>query len=156
MPGAGSFPAGSGPCGLDPLSPPPPPRSVTPPAALRFDGQSQDLLLDSSGHYLAIHPIDQQVALALLIGLGTIGSAPTVGAAFRQITRITNATQTQATNMARAALAALVSAKKIQITDITVEVSLPQGATLIAVTYLNLVTSKTPTFTAPQGTFTGL
>jgi hypothetical protein len=152
---AGTFPAGIGPCGLDPLPDPLPARDVSPPVALRFDGATQDFPLDANGRYLSIHPVDQQVALALLIGLGTLPSVPTVGAAFRQITRITNATETQAANMARAALAKLVAAKEVQIVTIDVEVRLPQGSTSIAVTYLNLVTSKKKTFSLPQGTFTG-
>lgn len=154
--GAGDFPAGFGPCGMDPLPPPVPPRAVTPPAALRFDGATKDFLLDAEGHYLAIHPVDQAVALALLVGLGTAPSAPAVGAAFRQIKRITPSTKVQATNMATAALAALVRAGKVGVLSIAVEVRLPQGATLIAVTYQNLLTKKTPTFSLPSGSFTGL
>lgn len=154
--GAGNFPAGFGPCGMDPLPPPVPPRSVTPPAALRFDGASKDFLLDAEGHYLAIHPVDQAVAIALLVGLGTVTSAPGVGAAFRQIKRITPSTKTQAEDMARSALAKLTRAKKIQILDIEVEVQLPQGAVRVAVSYANLVTQKTPTFSLPSGSFTGL
>jgi hypothetical protein len=154
--GAGNYPAGAGHCGLDPLPPPVPPRDVSPPAALRFDGASKDFLLDANGHYYAIHPVDQQVALVLLVGLGTIASAPTVGAAFRRIQRITSSTQSQATDMANAALRKLVTAQKVAIVAIDVEISLPQGATLIAVTYQNLVTGTTPTFSLPSGNFTGL
>jgi len=151
--GAGNFPAGFGPAGLDPLPDPVPPRSVTPPAALRYDGATKDFPLDANGHYLGIHPVDQAVALALLIGLGTISSARNTGAAFRQIKRITPSTVAQATDMANAALKDLVRAKKIEILDISVETRVPPGATLVAVSYTNLVTKKRATITTPSKPF---
>lgn len=155
--GAGSFPAGLGLCGLDPLPNPVPPRSVTFPVALQYDGQSKDFLLDANGEYLSIHPVDQAVALALILGLGTISSAPSAGAAFRQIKRITNTTPKQAEDMVRAALRDLVNAKKISIVTINVETRMTQGSTLIDVTYVNLVTKKSPTtISLPSGQFTGL
>ncbi len=140
--GAGMFPAGSGPSGLDPLAPPSPPRSVTPPAALYFDGQTQGFPLDAQGHYVGIHPVDQAVALALIVRLGTLGSVPGLGAGFRNIRKITTSTGTQATDMARIALASIVQAGDIMILDIQVETR-RTGAVLIAVSYKNL--RKIPT-----------
>ena len=153
--GAGSFPAGFGPTGLDPLPPPPRARDVTPPAALWFDGATQDFLLDrSTGLYVPLHPVDQRVALALLVNLGSLSGAPAVGAAFRSITRITPSTKTEVVSDATNALLPLVQQRLIRVDDIAVEVYVI-GGFACAVSYTNLVTQKTPTFTAPQGTFTG-
>lgn len=158
MHGAGSFPAGFGPAGVDPLPVPfgtAPPRSVVPPAALWFDGATQDFLLDpTTGLYVPLHPVDQQVALALLVNLGSVSSATGVGAAFRSITRITPSTKTQVTRAASNALASLVQARLVQVDDIAVSL-LAFGGFAVAVSYENLVTRKSPTFMAPQGTFTG-
>lgn len=155
MPGAGGFPAGFGPAGVDPLPPPTPPRRVVPPPALWFDGATKDFLLDTStGLYVPLHPVDQEVALALLINLGSISSATSVGASFRSIKRITPSTKTQATRAAQDALVQLVQQRLIQIDQIEIDVY-TIGGFAVAVSYENLVTKKTPTFTAPQGTFTG-
>lgn len=138
--GAGNFPAGMGPQGLDPLPPPSPPRDVTIPAALYFDGRTQGFPLDAAGHYVGIHPVDQATALALIVRLGTLASAPTTGAGFRNIHKITKAAANTATSMAHAALASLVQAQDIQILSIQVETKRTQGAILIAVSYRNLRT----------------
>lgn len=153
--GAGSRRAGFGPSGVDPLPPPVPPRNVTPPAALWFDGATQDFLLDPvTGLYVPLNPVDQKVALALLVNLGSISSAPAVGASFRQIRRITYSTKTEATRAANDALVSLVTAGQIQIVGIVVDLY-TFGGFAVAVTYTNLTTKRTPTFTAPTGTFTG-
>ena len=155
MPGAGGSPAGLSPAGVDPLPPPVPPRFVVPPAALWFDGATKDFLLDpSTGLYVPLNPVDQQVALALLVNLGSISSATNVGAAFRSIVRITPSTKTEAVAFANNALVALVSRGFITISDIAVDVY-ALGGFAVAVSYVNQTTGKTPTFSAPQGTFTG-
>lgn len=141
--GAGNFPAGAGPAGLDPLPPPSPPRDVSPPAALYFDGRTQGFPLDAQGRYVGIHPVDQAVALALIVRLGTLGAVPEQGAAFRDIRKITPSTGTQATDMARIALAAIVQRGDITILDIQVETRRTMGAVLIAVSYKNLRTIPT-------------
>jgi len=157
--GAGAFPAGVGPAGADPLPVPfgaTPPRNRTPPAALLFDGASQDFLLDpATGLYREINPVDQQVALALLVNLGSITSAPEVGAPFRSILRITPSTKTEATRMAQDALADLVQQQLIQVVTVEVDVYF-EGGFAVAVQYRNLVTQQTPTFSLPQGSFTGM
>lgn len=140
--GLGDFPCGGSPCGHDALPPPVPPRTTQPPVALRYDGATKDFLKDDSGRYLEVHPVDQEVALALCVGLGTLPSVPGAGAAFRKIKRITNSTPNLASDMAKAALSDLVRAGKIQIQSIAAETRVPPGATLIAVTYVNLVTKK--------------
>jgi hypothetical protein len=154
--GLGDFPAGEGLGGLDPIPLVLGPNGLTAPVALRYDGATKDFLLDANGHYLGIHPVDQQVALALICGLGTMPAAPKVGAAFRQIKRITPSTPKQAEDMARTALSSLVSGGLIKIVAIEVETTALQGAVLIAVTYVNMLTQKRPTFSLPSASFTGL
>jgi hypothetical protein len=153
---AGGFPAGFGPAGLDPLPSSVPPRTITPPAALWFDGASQDYLYDpATGLYLELNPIDQQVALALCLNLGSIASASGAGAGFRSIQRITRSTKTEVERDANDALLSLVQRRVIQIDSIAVDLYV-LGGFAVAVTYENLTTKKKPTFTAPQGSFTGL
>lgn len=139
--GAGTFPAGQGGAGLDPLPTFPQPLTPRATAALYFDGATADFPLDANGYYLGIDPIDQEVALALLIRLGTLSSVPELGAAFRTIRKITPQTVAIATDMANTALADLVSAKQIEIVNIDVQTRpRPTGAVLIAVAYKNLTT----------------
>lgn len=137
--GAGSSCAGAWNAGCDPVAPPSPPRNVRPPAALYFDGATQDFPLDSEGHYEGIDPVDQAVALSLILRLGTVGSVPGIGAAFRSIRRITPATKTTVIAMARDAIRARVQAQDIQIRAVDVEIlTRPAGAILVAVSYVNL------------------
>lgn len=137
--GAGSFAAGLGLAGLDPLPPANPPRNVSPPAALYFDGASRGFPLDAQGHYLGIHPVDQAVAVALIVSLGSLSSAPEVGAAFTSIKRVGPSTVATATDYANRALATLVQAKKIQILGIVVTTP-TRGSIVVTVSYVNLIT----------------
>lgn len=137
--GAGSFAAGLGLAGLDPLPPQNQPRNVSPPAALYFDGASKGFPLDSNGHYLSIHPVDQAVALALLVKLGSLASAPEMGAAFASITKILPSTVATATGYANTALQTFVTNQQIKILDIAVTTGSPKGSFSVTVTYINLI-----------------
>lgn len=145
-------PAGMGPAGLDPVMPLPPiPAPTSPnlpgqaPVALRFDGATQDYLLDANGYYLGIDPVDQMVALALIPRQGTLGSVPELGATFWKIKRLGPSTVTDATNAANAALASLVQSGQIAVLSIQVQVVRKPGRLLIAVTYKNLTKRPVPT-----------
>ena len=139
--GAGSASAGATPAGIDPVAAPPPARDVKPPTALYYDGATRSFPLDADGHYQGIHPVDQAVALALILSLGTITSAPGAGAGFRQVKRITSATKKQVEDMARAALRPRVVAQDIKVLSILVETKgRPTGGFAVAVNYVNLRT----------------
>ncbi len=140
--GLGSYGAGMGPAGEDPLAAASAPRSVTPPAALWFDGATRDFLLDSQGRYLGIHPVDQRAALALLIAYGTISSAPTTGNKVRRIQKIIRSTPDQVRDYVSQCLDSLIRAGDIVVRDVQVETNRLVGSITLAVSYTNLRTSK--------------
>ncbi len=139
--GAGDDPAGDGLAGEDALVSSGPPRSVTPPVALRFDGATADYPLDSEGRYVSIHPVDQRVALALIPRLGTVASVPELGNGLRSIRKITRATPNEARSHVDRALASLIRAGDIRLLSVAVETHPRTGAILCAVSYTNLRTS---------------
>lgn len=150
--GAGGCPAGSEPCSEYILPAYDPARIVSPPSALLFDGATADNPLLTSGQYASIHPVDQAVALALLVRSGTLASAPNVGARFREIRKIIATTPAQATDFARQALATLVAAKSIAVLSIVVEANQSSGSFVIVVNYRNLRTGiKQPARTVING-----
>lgn len=136
--GIGWFAAGYGPAGYDPVIPPGAPRNVRPPDALKLDGPTKDFLLDENGFYQNIHPVDQQVALAMLVSRGAIAAVPELGNQLRTVRRVSQTVaETLARNFVREALADLVSASSISIEEIRIDVSVP-GRLFVEVFYLNL------------------
>lgn len=136
--GLGWFPAGIGPAGYDPVVPPDAPRNVRPPAALRLDGASRDFVLRPDGFYEESHPVDQKVALALVVSRGAIASVPGIGNRLRTIRRTTRVVaETLARQYIREALADLISGKSIEIESIVVDAAVP-GRLLFSVVYRNL------------------
>ena len=85
MSGAGSGVAGAGLAGKSaPASLAP--RDVRPPRALYFDGASRDMLLvTATGLYRSLHPVDQKMAMALVLRRGSIPVAPDLGSTFHEI-----------------------------------------------------------------------
>lgn len=120
MPGAGSFPAGTGPAGAVPIAKSPP-KSVVANGAIRYEGSTRGWVRAEDGQYVKLHPIEQAVALAMCTRKGSLKSAPQVGNTLSQIEylgapdigadvedRVRNANP----------LAALVAAGDIEITKI--------------------------------------
>lgn len=68
-----------------------PPRDARLPRALVFDGRTRTFLLGDDGRYLDGHPVDQEVALALLIEFGSITSAPSTGTTIRRVQYLSGA-----------------------------------------------------------------
>ena len=137
--GAGEFDGGLGLAGEDPLPELTAARNVTPPAALWFDGATADFLLDpANGLYLSLHPVDQQVALALCIRQNTLGSAPEVGNLLRTIRKLGATTAAAADTMVRNALSSLILNHDIDLRKVEVQTRTPQGQLLVAVSYHNL------------------
>ena len=146
MPGASSYPAGSAPAGASPLAPANIPRGVVYPKAIQFDGATGDYLLDDNGRYVECHPVTQRVVLKLLVKLGSIGSAPTQGAAFKNIVRGTPAQRTnQVQQIVKDTLKDDIAAGDIKLVEIDVDTSTP-SATITAVYFVNL--RENPTGTA--------
>lgn len=120
------------------------PRTVRPPVALMYDGATAANPMDpATGLYLEVHPVDQQVELALLITQGKISSAPNVGNKLRTIKKISISTPAQARDFVRQALATLVSAKAIKILSIEVKATARTGALAVVVNYTNLRSGRT-------------
>lgn len=94
--GAGTSPAGMGPAGFEPVVVPAdtPPSGLTPvqfyaqargvktPLVLLYDPSVQGFVQNTDGTFQGVHPIDQELALAVFIPYGSIPSAPTVGSKF--------------------------------------------------------------------------
>ena len=76
--GAGSFPAGSGPAGFDPIAEGVPVNVLTP-QALRYEGSSRDWALADDGNYRAVHWVEQAFAIGCLTRRGSNKSSPDVG-----------------------------------------------------------------------------
>lgn len=136
--GAGEFDAGEGLAGEDPVPAFAQPRNVTPPVALLLDGRTLDFPLDTTGLYRSVHPVDQEVALALMAKFGTIAGAPDTGNKLRLIRKLGPRTKAEATNIVNEAIGALIAANDIKLLDLTIETRTPQGALLVAVSYQNL------------------
>lgn len=138
MSGAGSYGAGMGPAGFDPVADPSAPRRVTPPRALLFQLNGFDFPLDDDGLYQAVHPVDQWVALQVGVSLGAIGTSATAGNRLRRITHVgAPSTQREVEDAIRIALAAKVNDGSIRIDAIEYEAK-SFGGFKVALTYTNL------------------
>lgn len=86
MSGAGSGVAGAGLAGGSGASSSLAASDVRPPRALYFDGASRDMLLiTATGLYRSLHPVDQKMAMALVLRRGSIPVAPDLGSTFHEI-----------------------------------------------------------------------
>lgn len=139
--GAGQFPAGEELAGEDAVPALSPPRAVTTPAAILFNGAIFPYL--PSGLLAPLDPVDQQAALALLVRFGTLASVPTLGSKFRQIRKVDRRTPAQVADMVNETLADLLARRAITLRSVKVETSRAAGRVLLAVEYLNLRLSPT-------------
>lgn len=86
MSGAGTGGAGEEEAGWDGISPVGPPRNVTPPRALYFDGRTRDFfLITATGLYKNLHPVDQKMAMAQVLRRGSVPADPDLGSTLHQI-----------------------------------------------------------------------
>lgn len=138
--GAGQFEAGQELAGEDGLPALSPPRNVTPPAAILFNGATFTFPFTAAGLLTPLDPTDQKVALALLVRRGTLAAVPAMGATFREIRKIDRYTPAKVTDAVNRALADLVASKAISILSITVETQRLNGRIVLAVSYRNLRT----------------
>jgi len=85
MPGAGSFSAGSGPAGSDPVITSDP-RAPIRTGARRYEGATRDWVRSDDGQFVLLDPIEQAVALSMCVRRGQLKSAPKVGNTLFEIT----------------------------------------------------------------------
>ncbi len=78
MPGVGSFPAGRGPAGANPIVTSPPLARVAK-GAMRYEGRTRGWVQSADGQYVKLHPVEQAVALSMCTRKGSLKSAPKVG-----------------------------------------------------------------------------
>ena len=111
----GSYACGIGPCGMDPplaidrISP-------TLPPAPKYDPALHAHPLNANGELVAVHPVDQAVALALHIPLGSIQSAPGTGIDYAKLKRASRLALQQTVNdVVQVALATLISEGDIKL-----------------------------------------
>ncbi len=136
--GAGSYAAGIGQAGGDPVSDPSVSTTTTPPAAARFDAGKKDFLLNASGFYEAVHPVDQEFALRLSIRRGSISSAPDVGHRIRDLKRIGGTGfEAKVRDCVTEAVKPMTSRGDVEIVSITLDTS-QRGQLVVVVVYRNL------------------
>jgi hypothetical protein len=136
--GIGWYAAGYGPAGYAPVIPAGAPRVVRAPDALKLDGPTKDYLLDDDGFYQSVHPVDQQVALAMIVSRGAIAAVPELGNQLRTIRRVSkNVAIALAKSFVREALDGLVASKSIKINDVQIDADVP-GRLFVQVMYTNL------------------
>jgi hypothetical protein len=147
------FPAGFGPAGLDPVQVPgaSPPIGLTAiqyyaqalgvqtPLVLAYNPTVLGFLQNADGTLQGIHPIDQQVALALFIEYGSVSSAPQLGSKFRKVLQRLDPQRVKAvaTSELNRCLGALIAQNAILLLSFKVDQTVP-GRTLLAVAYTNL------------------
>ncbi len=138
MTGSGTYASGTGSAGFDPVGTvSAPPLTQNAPKALKFNPATRDFDI-TEGVYAALHPVDQRVALALTIELGSIPSAPNVGHTLRRMRRSSGATvEADAKDRVRQALKTLLDAEDIAIDRIEVDAE-TRGRVIVVVYYVNL------------------
>lgn len=141
--GAGNFPAGVGPAGLDPVYVATPTTPGTFPTALAFDPGLRGYVQNADGTMKSIDPVDAEVALLLGIEQGSIPSAATLGQKLRAVLTRTPPSKQKAiaTQEVLRVLGPLLNAASPTIALINVAVDssgAKRGAISIGITYQNL------------------
>lgn len=138
---AGLYPAGVGAIGFAPVVAPGtvPPR-VDPVAAL-LDGATRDFPLNADGYWKAVHPVDQEVEIALLVPAGSVASAPDVGHTLLDVDLGAASFQNDVADRVRRALTRPLARGDIEI--VRIDASNANRQLRCAVTYRNL-RSATP------------
>jgi len=116
---AGYGEAGAGEAGIDPLAADLTTTRQVPPQALFFDPALMDFPKDADGRYVEVHPVDQQVELALALAFGSVASAPGVGGTLRDIRIASRAEMTNdASQRVNVALAALIARGDVRVVSV--------------------------------------
>jgi len=140
--GAGSFPAGIGPAGLDPVISSRPRDPIETPSALAFDGVAKDYQLDGLGRYVGVHWVDAAAFTQLRISEGSVRSAPGVGETISQIAYIDRRRiRAQVEDRVKLAWKQLIDGGFLNYLGVTLDLSTP-GRIMYVADYENLVTKK--------------
>lgn len=112
---------------------------------LKTDGQALDFEKDAKGRTVGTHPVDQGMALSLLVRQGSIGSAPNVGNTLHEVEIGVQSTAADVRDRVMNAypLSRYVEQQDVNIIEIAHE-ELSSGLK-VAVSYRNLRTGKTGT-----------
>ena len=148
--GAGSFGAGSGPAGLDPVAITSPVTATLTPAAPYLDLKLKNFKLNADGSFAAQHPVDQAVQWSFAIRRGTHKADARIGHTLFDGPRLTGDAQLKdLTQRAADAFPFSVLLEKKQVAFEGVQVVNPKnGETDLAVHYRNLVLDPTQRLTA--------
>src|SRR5690242_18105687 len=140
---AGDYLAGIGPAGFDPVTDPPARKVLRGPAAMAYDGASRDWPLNVQNNYRSVHPVDQQMALSVLVRKGTIASAPNVGSTLHEITHLSAKTlQSDVDNRVRTSEPAATLVRNGQAKILRNRIDVSGNALQVAVEYVNLATGQ--------------
>lgn len=143
MSGAGAGVAGAGVAGSAAASASTSPRAVRPPRALYFDGASRDMLLiTATGAYRSLHPVDQKMAMAMVLRRGAIPVAPDLGSTFHEIGFGDEEVMTaDAIQRANQAASLLLQASEVRITNVRC-FSTETSRVRVEVQYENLILAE--------------
>ena len=139
---AGDYPAGAGPAGFDPVSDPLARRVFRGPAAMAYDGASRDWPLTPQNNYRSVHPVDQMMALSVLVRKGSIASAPIVGSTLHEIAYLNEKLEGDVADRVKTSepAATLLKGGRAAIKQIQVERTRSGFKTVVS--YVNLVTGN--------------
>lgn len=113
-------------------------RPTSLPRAILFDGSSRTFPRDADGRLIDIHPVDQEVALAVLLVQGGIASSPATGSTLRSVeSGADGGLQIDVERRLTAALARPLAAGDIRIIWIRTRIG-PRWRTGIHLRYQNL------------------
>jgi hypothetical protein len=136
--GAGAFGAGAGSGGFDPVLDASDSNASTAPSALLFDPNTRDFRLGADGRFVAVHPVDQWVALQLWLRKGSVGSVPGAGCDLRNLSRQGGQGYVASIqDMVRLSLKTMIDNGSIRVIGIAVQTP-SRGQTFVQVTYVNL------------------
>lgn len=138
--GAGSFGAGLGHAGMDPLILLAPPPVIVTPRALKFDPRTKQFVRNADGQMADVHPIDQAVAFLLWVEQNSVPSRPSLGARVRARTARADPRLIPGivTDEVTTTLRPLANRGDITLLSVVVDTATNPGLVAYAATYVNL------------------
>jgi hypothetical protein len=142
--GAGTWPAGNTPAGLDGQ----PAITVvvkTPPPALAWNVETKDYIETADGDHKAAHPVDAKVLLILMTVAGSMRSAPGIGTDLARSRYINvGKEQRRVDDIIATRLGDMVKAREISLLGNEVDTSV-RGRLVVRVNYRNMLTGRLET-----------
>jgi len=115
------------------------------PAAPRYDGATRDWLLDSTGSYRGLHPVDLGMAMSFVQRKGDCPACPEIGHEFHKIPYLDADdidAQVQSKALDAYPCSQFIAQGKVRIESITHEVRSESNGLGVVVSYVNLVTGE--------------